>query len=296
MKNKWQIWWKQTRPHTLTASFVPVFIGSVLAYGEGSLDYTLLAFMLIASVLIQIATNNFNEYYDFKRGLDTEDSVGIGGAIVRDGIKPGRVLTLALTLYFIAMLLGLYIIIKTSWWIAVIGAISMAFGYLYSGGPYPIAYTPFGEFFSGLFMGIGIVAISFYIHTGFVTQEIFFIALPIAVLIGGILMSNNIRDLDGDKERGRKTLAILLGREKAIKFLAGMFIFSYLWCVYLIFIDYLPLWSLLVVLSVPSAYGAITKFQGKKLPIEMMPAMKLTGKTNTLYGLFYGLGILLGIL
>ena len=131
MKNKWQIWWKQTRPHTLTASFVPVFIGSVLAYGEGSLDYTLLAFMLIASVLIQIATNNFNEYYDFKRGLDTEDSVGIGGAIVRDGIKPGRVLTLALTLYFIAMLLGLYIIIKTSWWIAVIGAISMAFGYLY---------------------------------------------------------------------------------------------------------------------------------------------------------------------
>ena len=73
-ENKWQIWWKQTRPHTLTASFVPVFIGSVLAYGEGSLDYTLLAFMLIASVLIQIATNNFNEYYDFKRGLDTEDS------------------------------------------------------------------------------------------------------------------------------------------------------------------------------------------------------------------------------
>ena len=104
-------------------------------------------------------------------------------------------------------------------------------------------------------MGIGIVAISFYIHTGFVTQEIFFIALPIAVLIGGILMSNNIRDLDGDKERGRKTLAILLGREKAIKFLAGMFIFSYLWCVYLIFIDYLPLWSLLVVLSVPSIWS-----------------------------------------
>lgn len=294
MKNKWQFWWKQTRPHTLTASFVPVFVGSVLAYGEGSLDYSLLTAMLISSVLIQIATNNFNEYYDFKRGLDSKDSIGIGGAIVRDGIKPEKVLALALSLYFIAMLLGLYIIFNTSWWIAAIGAISMAFGYLYSAGPYPIAYTPLGEFFSGLFMGIGIVGISFYIHTGFVTQEIFLIALPIAILIGGILMANNIRDLNGDKEKGRKTLAILLGRKNAIKFLAGMFIFSYLWCIYLIFIDYVPLWSLMIVLSIPSAYQAIVKFQGKKLPIEMMPAMKLTGKTNTLYGFFYGLGILLG--
>lgn len=296
MKNEWQIWWKQTRPHTLTASFIPVLVGSALAYKEGTLDYTLLATMLIASVLIQVATNQFNEYYDFKRGLDSEDSVGIGGAIVRDGIKPGKVLAFALNLYFIAMLLGIYIIIKTSWWIAVIGAVSMAFGYLYSGGPYPIAYTPLGEFFSGLFMGIGIVGISFYIHTGFVTPEIFLIALPIAVLIGGILMANNIRDLDGDQEKGRKTLAILLGREKAIKFLAGMFCFSYLWCVYLILINYLPPWSLLVVLSIPTAYQAIIKFQGKKLPLEMMPAMKLTGKTNTLYGLFYAIGIILGFI
>lgn len=294
MKNKWQLWWKQTRPHTLTASFIPVFVGSALAYREGFLDYTLMTAMLIASVLIQIATNQFNEYYDFKRGLDSEDSVGIGGAIVRDGIKPGKVLALALTLYFIAMLLGLYIIIQTSWWIAVIGAVSMAFGYLYSGGPYPIAYTPFGELFAGLFMGMGIVGISFYIHTGFVTQEIFLIALPIAVLIGSILMSNNIRDLDGDKESGRKTLAILLGREKAIEALAKMFAFSYLWCLYLILVNYLPLWCFLVVLSIPSAHQAITKFQGKRLPMEMMPAMKLTGKTNTLYGLCYGLGILLG--
>src|SRR5690625_5901607 len=87
----------------------------------------------------------FNEYYDFVRGLDTEHSVGISGTIVRDGIKPVTVLYIALAFFGIAILLGLYIASATSWWIALIGAASMVVGYLYTGGPYPIAYTPFAE-------------------------------------------------------------------------------------------------------------------------------------------------------
>src|SRR5690625_5962892 len=78
--------------------------------------------MLLAALLIQAATNMFNEYYDFVRGLDTEHSVGISGTIVRDGIKPVTVLYIALAFFGIAILLGLYIASATSWWIALIGA------------------------------------------------------------------------------------------------------------------------------------------------------------------------------
>src|SRR5690625_3560061 len=122
-KDGWQVWWRLLRPHTLTASFIPVFIGTIVAYTDGSHHFLLFAAMLIASLLIQAATNMFNEYYDYVRGLDHEGSVGIGGTIVRDGIAPKTVLSLALIFYAIALLLGIYICALTSWWIAVIGAV-----------------------------------------------------------------------------------------------------------------------------------------------------------------------------
>src|SRR5699024_16508 len=114
-KDGFQIWWRLLRPHTLTASFVPVFVGTMLATSEGTFHLDIFLAMLIASMLIQAATNMFNEYYDFKRGLDNEHSVGIGGTIVRDGIKPKTVLNLALLFFFIAILLGIYICMVSSW-------------------------------------------------------------------------------------------------------------------------------------------------------------------------------------
>lgn len=69
-KRNWNVWWELIRPHTLTAAFVPVLLGTVLAFLDGKMNVLLLAAMMVASILIQAATNLFNEYYDFKRGLD----------------------------------------------------------------------------------------------------------------------------------------------------------------------------------------------------------------------------------
>lgn len=289
-----QVWWQMTRPHTLTAAFVPVFLGTALALEHGSIQVGLFIAMLIASLLIQAATNMFNEYYDFKRGLDNEHSVGIGGSIVRDGIKPKTVMQIALCLYGIALLLGVYICINSSWWLALVGLICMAVGYLYSGGPLPIAYTPFGELFSGFFMGMLIILITFYIQTGTVTATSIFVSIPILVLVGAINFSNNIRDREGDKENGRKTLAILLGKEKSIKLLAIMFTFSYLWVLGLIINDVTSFWAVIVVLSAPKAIKAIKGFIAGTLPIQMAPAMKATAQTNTFFGLLLGIGIFIG--
>lgn len=288
-----QVWWRLLRPHTLTAAFIPVFVGTMAALSEHPMNGLLFLAMLVASILIQISTNMFNEYYDYKLGLDTEQSVGIGGTIVRDGVSPKTVLNLALILFAIAIVLGIYISIESSWWIAVIGSISMLFGYLYTGGPIPIAYTPFGELFAGLFMGTGIVSISYFIQTLTVTIDIFLISIPIAILIGAILLSNNIRDLDGDKESGRKTIAILLGRKNAIRFLASLFIFAYGLTLLFILTAILPIWSLITFISTPKAIRVIKAFQGKTKPIEMMPAMVATGHTNTLYGVLLGISLLL---
>lgn len=291
-----RVWWMLLRPHTLTAAFVPVTVGTLLAVLEGSFHAGLFGAMLLASILIQAATNMFNEYFDYKRGLDTAESVGIGGAIVRSGVQPKIVLNLGFIFFGFATLLGIYICLLSSWWIAVIGIVCMLAGYFYTGGPIPVAYTPFGEVMSGFFMGVVIVGISFFIQTKTITASVIWHSLPIAITIGAILLANNIRDLDGDEKNGRKTLAILVGRKKAIYILAIMFTLSYAFVFWMILSGYSTWWSLLVLFSVPKAYSAVKQFIGKSKPIEMMPAMKATAETNTQFGLLLSVGLFLQFL
>lgn len=294
----WRIWWQLTRPHTLTAAFAPVFLGTMIAltYGNGPLHIPLFLALLIASILIQMATNMFNEYYDFKRGLDTEESIGIGGAIVRNGVKPKTVLNLAFLLYGISVLIGIYICIQTSWLLAVVGIVSMLIGYYYTGGPYPIAYTPFGELVSGVVMGMLLILIAFYIQTGTVTGHAILLSIPSMLLVAAIMMSNNIRDLEGDKRSGRKTLAILVGRANAITILMLFFLISYVWIIGLVLFGQLTFWAILVLLSVRKPIKAITTFRKYTQPLQVMPAMKETAVTNTVFGLLLGIGILFGYL
>lgn len=293
-RDGFQVWWRLLRPHTLTASFIPVFVGTMYAViYENTFHTGLFLAMMLASILIQAATNMFNEYYDYVLGLDTEESVGIGGTIVRDGIKPQTVLNLALIFFGIAIVIGIYISATTSWWIAAIGAASMLIGYLYTGGPIPIAYTPFGEVTAGFLMGTVMIGISYFIQTGHVTTNVILISIPIAIFIGAILLSNNIRDLDNDKVSGRKTIAILIGRKNAIVFLAALFSIAYLLTVAFVMMDILPFWSLLTLVSSFKAAGVIQGFRGKETPIEMMPAMIATGQTNTIYGFLLGISLLL---
>src|SRR5690606_10376499 len=114
-------------------------------------------------------------------------------------IAPKRVRNLAYVFYLMAVVLGIYICSQSSWWVALAGTVSILVSYLYSAGPLPISSTPFGELFSGLFMGPVIILISYYIQTGYLSASALFVSLSLGLLIGAINLSNNIRDKDGDK-------------------------------------------------------------------------------------------------
>lgn len=289
-----KLMWQLTRPHTLTATFSPVILGTALAMFDVKINWILFIVMLVCCLSLQIATNLFNEYYDFKRGLDTAESVGIGGALVRHGTKPQTVLNFALLLYAIAVILGVYICMSSSWWLVAIGVVGMAIGYFYTGGPYPIAYTPFGELFAGLSMGFAFVLISYFIQAGSISMTSLLVSIPIGILVGGINMSNNIRDIKEDTVGGRKTLAILVGREKAISLLAISFVIAYVWMIALIVFGTVSPWLLVVFLSIPKPITAIKSFkEGEKEPAKLGLAMKSTAMTNTFYGLLSSVGLIL---
>ena len=140
-------------------------------------------------------------------------------------------------------------------------------------------------------MGINIMLISFFIQTGFVNVESILISIPVAILVGAINMSNNIRDREGDAQSGRRTLAILLGHERSVYALAIMFVTAYLWIIGLVVLQEISPWNLLVLLSVPIPVKAVKGFVGKRVPVQMMPAMKATAQTNTIFGFLLTIGL-----
>lgn len=140
-------------------------------------------------------------------------------------------------------------------------------------------------------MGCIFILISFFIQTGHISQESILISVPIAILIGAINLSNNIRDIEEDTLGGRKTIAILIGFNKAVNLLAALFILSYLWIIIFVALGFFSPWLLIVLLSFKKPLDAIKGFKGDRSQTPI--AMKNTGLTNTMFGLFITVGYLL---
>ena len=293
-KSKLKEFFMCTRPHSYPASIAPVLFGATYALGY-EIKFSILKFILflLACLLIQAATNLFNEYYDYKHGLDKVDSEGISGSIVKGNLSPREVMVGALVLYALVFILGLILTFMTSLYVLLVGLVCMLAGYFYTGGKYPIAYSPFGEVVSGFFMGTIIISLSFYFQTGYVNADIIVVSLPLFIMIGAILLANNIRDLDNDKESGRRTYAILVGRNNAIKTMAISFIVVYLLNVLFIITKYASWWNLLVFVTIPLAIKIIKGFSENNHKTTMAPFMVLTAKLTIFVGFIMSLANIL---
>jgi len=288
-----RIGWRLLRPPTLTASITPVLVGAGLAVQHHALRIPVFIAMLAAAMLIQAAANMLNEYYDFRRGLDNAEMVGIAGTIVRDNVSPQTVLIITQSTLAAALLLGVYICASSSWWVAAAGAASMLFLYLYSSGPFPISYTPFGEITAGCIMGPGIILITYFTQTQTLSWSAALASAPIGLLIGAILLANNIRDIDHDRAGGRRTLPIVAGRSGAIRILGGVFALAYLCVPVLVLAQRLPAWTLLVLLMSPLTARIPKLFATTHTPQELQAAFKATSQTLIGFGVLLFVGLLL---
>ena len=212
-QNKIHSWVLASRPKTLPAAFVPVLVGSSLAYNQGKFYplYSLIA--LICSLLIQIGTNFTNDLYDHLKGADTEKRKG-PLRVLSAGLISANEMKIAIVFVFgLTFLLGLYLVYVTDWNIFIIGVFSILAGLAYTAGPYPLAYHGLGDLFVFLFFGIIGTMGTYYLHHQEFTFISFLVSLPVGALITNILIINNYRDFEEDKQAGKNTLAVILGRE-----------------------------------------------------------------------------------
>ncbi len=287
-------WFRLARPFSLTAATVPVFFGTALAYADGAFSWGPFVAMLLGSLLIQAATNMFNEFYDEQRGLDIEGAVGIAGSIVAGRVRARSVLLGALVCYTLALVCGIYLILVGGWPILVLGCLCALGGYLYSAGPRPIAYTPWSEATVFVFMGVLIVVIAYAVQAGGFPGYVPLAALPIGGPVAAILLANNLRDLVSDRRGGRRTLPIVLGREPGILVYRALILEPYLAVGVLMAFGVVPLECALVYPSIFAAlrlWGDVAKYS---TPRRLDPVVKRTAGLHLVFGLLYTAGVLIG--
>ncbi len=204
-------WVLAARVPTLSAAVAPVLVGTAAAAATGR--FHLLAFLatLIAAISIQVATNFANDAFDFLRGADTSGRVGPRRVTQSGLLTPRQVLIGAYAAAGVASAAGIYLVGLRGWPLVVIGALSIASGFAYTGGPWPLGYHGLGELFVFVFFGIVAVTGSAYVQAGSISPTALAASVPVGLLVTAILVVNNLRDIETDRAVGKRTLAVRLG-------------------------------------------------------------------------------------
>jgi 1,4-dihydroxy-2-naphthoate octaprenyltransferase len=206
------------RPRTLPAAIAPVLVGTAAAVQEiGSLPRVAGFFAaLVGSIFIQVGTNLSNDYSDARRGADTADRLGPVRVTCAGLVAPQRVLVATWIAFAVAVACGIYLTIVAGLVILLIGALSIAAGVLYTGGPRPYGYAGLGEVFVFLFFGLVAVNGSYYVQVERLDALPLGLSIAVGFLATAILVVNNVRDLETDRRAGKMTLAVRMGRRNAV--------------------------------------------------------------------------------
>jgi 1,4-dihydroxy-2-naphthoate octaprenyltransferase len=204
--------WLTSRPKTLSAAVVPVMAATALVAGRGHhVTAWISVCALLSAMAIQIGTNFVNDALDFVKGADRETRLGEARASQQGWFTHRMVLGLGFGFFILAFLLGIPLVLQGGWPIVVVGLVSLAMGYAYTGGPFPLAYRGFGDLFVILFFGLVAVGGVYYLQTGEYGTAAAVMGLQIGCLATVLIAINNLRDLDQDKLVAKRTLAVRLG-------------------------------------------------------------------------------------
>ncbi len=241
-----------------------MMVGGALATNSGRFGLASWLDILLVALLMQIATNALNEYGDYRHAVDTVPSAGFAGIIVSGEVRASEVLYTASACYGLAFVLGILLVLERGVALLVLGVVAILAGVLYSEGPLPVSSTPFGEVLVGVIMGpIEVVSANIAASGAYASLSLTY-SIPVGLMVTSILLANNLRDVDKDREHGRRTIAVMVGRRRGSIILLGLIASAFLWSVPAFLIYSAPTSVFLLWLALPVAVkGCAELMEGK---------------------------------
>ncbi len=291
---KLKVWFLETRPQFLLLSVVLAFLGTCIAWYDGSfhLGHALLAF--IGLLLCHISVNVLNDYFDYKSGIDLKTKrtpfSGGSGFLPAASLEPRNVFWLGLVCFLLAVPIGIYFTLVIGWLLLPLLAI---------GTVCILLYTPFltklrwPEWAPGVGLGALPVLGVYFIQTASYTIPAIVASIPSGILVHNLLLLNEFPDAEADKEAGRKTLPVTMGKAKASVVYSALTIIVYLWIIGSVVAGLMPAFSLIALLTLPFAIKAIQGALKYQDTSKLMSAMANNVLVVLLTQLLLGIGYLL---
>jgi 1,4-dihydroxy-2-naphthoate octaprenyltransferase len=289
------IWVAGARPRTLPAAVVPVLVGTATAAqgelgpGRGIVAWRFVAAMVVA-VAIQVGTNYANDYADGVRGTDSSDRVGPVRLVGSGLAAPAAVKRAAVLAFAVAAVAGLALAIAVTPWLILVGAVSFAAGWLYTGGPRPYGYAGLGELFVFVFFGVVATVGSAFVQSESLTWLAFGASVPVGLLATALLVVNNLRDIPTDAAAGKRTLAVRLGEPATRVLYAVLMFLPFATVPFVAGLGgrLLGAVALVAVLLVPKPVLAV--LEGAR-GSALIPVLGATGRVQLVFGVLFAAGL-----
>jgi len=291
---KLKVWFAETRPQFLLLSVVLAFLGNAIAWYDGyfHLGHALLAFLGL--LLCHIGVNVLNDYFDYRSGIDLKTKrtpfSGGSGILPAAQMTPRQVFWLGMGSFLLAVPIGVYFVIVSGWALLPL-LLAAAFCTL--------LYTPlltrlgWPEWAPGVGLGALPVLGTYFIQTSEYTFPAFIAAIPSAILVHNLLLLNEFPDIAADREAGRRTLPITIGKQGAWLIYSALTVIVYAWIGYWVAVGEMPLFALIALLTLPFAIKAIWSGSKYSDMSQLVPAMASNILVVLLTQLLLGVGYIL---
>ena len=277
--NKWIL---GARPRTLPAAIAPVVVAVAIAHPAFNFINAFLA--LIVGLALQIAVNFANDYSDGIKGTDA-DRVGPTRLVASGLASAPAVKHAAIAAFALGGVAGLYLSLRTSYWLIAIGAAAIISAWRYTGGKNPYGYRGLGEIYVFIFFGLVATIGTYYGQTGQIGIEVIMAAISNGAVACALLAVNNIRDIEGDTKVGKRTLAVRLGDTSARRFYM-LLIFIAIFTAFTV--------TIISVVAIVPAISLLKEIQYRK-GRELIALLGATGKFQLILGALLTIGTLVNI-
>ncbi len=289
-------WLQATRPFSFTASIVPVLLGTVLGAFAGGFHPWLAVVALVGGLAIHAGANLVSDYYDFRNGVDAEDTYGSSGVLTGRLLTPQEVFLGGLVAFAIAAVAGAYLATVRGPVILLLGSIGVLGGFFYTARPLGYKYRALGDVGIFLLFGPLMVLGAFFVQTATFSWLPFIVALPVGFLVTAILHANNLRDIPFDGRAGIKTLAMVAGGRGSRAIYATLLVGAYVAVVAFSVLGLVPMLALAALLSAPIAVRNLRLIMRASSPGEMAMADVMTAQLHMAFGVLLTLGVAIGSL
>ena len=285
-------WWLAIRPRTLPAAMAGVITGSALALQAGKFNLLPALAALGVALFLQIGSNLANDVFDFERGADAGPRLGPLRVTQSGLLSPQQVKRGMIVVFVLAALCGVYLAFVAGWIVIPLGAAAILSAVAYTAGPFPLGYHGLGELFVFLFFGVAAVAGTYFVQVKSIPAIVWLMAIPIGSIIVGILIVNNLRDLETDRIAGKNTLAVRFGPRFAKTEYLTCLILAYSCIPVFCLLNLLSWTALLTWVSIPFALqtsGIVFTQAGKPLN----KALAKTGQLALIFSILFIIPIIL---